>query len=223
MSRILLVEDDESLGETLKTKLEREGMNVLLATTKKAAKDLIDTSKKEFAFDCCVLDVGLPDGSGLDLGRDIRLYSEVPIIFLSAMSSAEYRLEGFELGADDYVPKPFHFKELLLRIQRSLEQKNVKTKTSFEHFQIDDAAMAIIDHSTDKKSFLTELDYKVFIFLIRNSNRAVTRDELLSLWTANERETARTVDNAIVRIRQALGKAAEVIRSVRGVGYQFVG
>jgi len=113
MKTILLVEDDRSLGATLQARLSREGYQVSWVETKQRA-----LTKVEDAFwDLIILDVGLPDGSGFELARELKANRSFPIMFMTALGSAEKRLEGFEIGAEEFIPKPFHLRELLLRVK----------------------------------------------------------------------------------------------------------
>ncbi|RIL12488.1 MAG: DNA-binding response regulator [Proteobacteria bacterium] len=224
MSNLLLVEDDESLGATLTERLEKEGYSVSWAKTKQAAVTALESPGAARPPDLVILDIGLPDGSGIDLARDLKHNLSLPIIFLSAMNSAEYRLEGFELGAEDYVPKPFHLKELLLRIARVMERSHKPDRCAvFEDFKVDFESMQLI-FSDGATEFLAQRDIQLLKHLIEVSPRVVGREEILSaVWQEHEPQSGRSVDNAIVRLRQALSRAKEQhIRSVRGVGYQWI-
>jgi len=114
MRELLLLEDDISLGETLKERLEREDYAISWSRSLAEAKQEFQAKR----FNGAIIDIGLPDGDGFEMAREIRLSRPIPILFLTAMNSAEYRLEAYELGAADYIPKPFHLKELLLRLER---------------------------------------------------------------------------------------------------------
>src|SRR5207253_3613298 len=121
MKAVLLVEDDRSLGATLRERLSREGYQVSWVRTKQAAlKKLADG-----LWDLIILDVSLPDGSGFELARHVKANLSVPIMFMTALSTAEHRLEGFEIGAEEFLPKPFHLRELLLRVRHVLENHPV--------------------------------------------------------------------------------------------------
>ena len=109
MSRVLLVEDDRSLGKTLAERLAKEGLDVEWVETLASGRSAV----ADGAWDLAIVDVMLPDGSGFDLVPDIRRRSRTPIMFMTALNSAESRLSGFELGADEYLPKPFHLKDLV--------------------------------------------------------------------------------------------------------------
>jgi two-component system phosphate regulon response regulator PhoB len=219
MGNLMLVEDDQPLGATLKERLEKEGHVVTWAIS-------IDEAQKAIAnniFDLLILDIGLPDGSGLDFATSIRAVSPVPFLFLTAMNSAEYRLEGYELGAEDFIPKPFHLKELLLRVNKVLGRKGINNKIITSHITIDLEQLSIT-FSDGRCEFPQTKDFKVLTLLIESSPAVVSREEILQqIWKNDSLSTARTVDNSIVRLRQLLRRGeADLIRSVRGVGYQWV-
>lgn len=223
MFRLLLVEDDASLGATLKERLQKEGYGVEWVKSKHEAGELCNQQGEVSLYDLIILDVGLPDGSGLDLARDLKMSRHMPIIFLSALSSAEYRLEGFELGAEDYIPKPFHLKELLLRIERVLNKEKQPAELVFPDFAVDLAAMAVVFRD-GVKEFLQKRDFELLRFLIAESPRVLSRKEILfKVWRNESHQNGRSVDNAVMRLRQVLRRLnCECIRSVRGVGYQWV-
>jgi DNA-binding response OmpR family regulator len=219
VGNLLLVEDDQSLGATLKERLEKEGHTVTWANS-------IESAQKSFSqsvFDLLVLDIGLGDGSGLDFARSIRISSQVPFLFLTAMNSAEYRLEGYELGAEDFIPKPFHLKELLLRVNKVLGRKGISNRITTGNITIDLEKLSI-SFADGSSEFPQAKDFKVLKLLIESAPTVVSRDEILQqIWKNDSLSTARTVDNSIVRLRQLLSRSGvELIRSVRGVGYQWV-
>lgn len=218
MTSILLVEDDRSLGATLRERLGEEGYAVTWAESCGAAKGALGAG----VFHLLLVDVGLPDGDGFELVRSLGSKAP-PIIFLTAMSSAEHRLTGFELGAVDYVPKPFHLKELLLRIKRVIESTRTTRRVMVGTITVDLDSMSLrfADGSVE---YPQTRDFQVLRLLIEAAPRVVSRREILEkFWQGDTLSTERTVDNAIVRLRHHLKKGAEdVIRSVRGIGYQWV-
>ena len=218
MSRVLLVEDDHSLGATLTERLRKEGFETEWNDTLADAQRAFEQG----GWDVVILDVGLPDGSGFDLARRIKAVSSTPIMFMTAASSAENRLEGFEIGADEFIPKPFHLKELFIRIRRVLETRASRHVVSLGAETIDMQAMAII-HKDGSREYPQSRDFQVLRLLIESSPRVVSRDEILDrVWGEDRFPTQRAVDNAIVRLRHLLGDAgASAIRSVRGIGYQW--
>jgi DNA-binding response OmpR family regulator len=227
MSRLLLVEDDDSLGATLKERLIREGHDVRWVQNQRDAIASIG----ELRFDLVILDVGLPDGSGFELARVINqsnsAHQQRPLhfIFVTAMNTAEHRLEGYELGAEEFIPKPFHLKEFLIRVRHVLATHAQVQDTQVVQFQngsIDLSAQAVIGLD-GKKEFLQARDFRLIKLLIDFAPRVVSRDEILDqVWGEDKFPSHRTVDNAIVRLRQALQDTnGNIIRSVRGVGYQW--
>ncbi len=218
MSRVLLVEDDRSLGTVLAERLTIEGHDVQWVDTFAAAV----TAARDHRWDLAIVDVMLPDGSGFDLAPEMRRRSHTPIMFMTALNSAESRLTGFELGADEYLPKPFHLKEFLLRVRHVLT-----TQAPLRQLQVGDAtidwdAMAV-DRPGRDREFLQVRDFRVLAMLVEAAPRALSRSDILDqVWGEQEFPTQRTVDNAIVRLRQAIGDIdGQWIRSVRGIGYQW--
>lgn len=226
MKRLLLVEDDQSLGETLQERLEREGYSVQLVESLAGARKAAFENEANSEFDLIILDVNLPDGSGFDFAREVRTKKPTPFIFMTAMNTAEHRLEGYEIGAEEYIPKPFHLKELLLRVRHVLETHEPagKTKVKAGNRVIDLAARAVISPGGERE-FLATRDFELLKLLISSAPNVLSRDEILNkLWGEDQYPSHRTVDNSIMRLRQVLGDSGgRLIRSVRGVGYQWVG
>lgn len=219
MKALLLVEDDILLGETLTERLAKEGYTVDWVQSQAEGEKALN----EGAYDLVLLDVGLPDGSGFDLARKIRADREMPIVFMTAMNTAEHRLEGYEIGAEEFIPKPFHLKELLLRVKHVLENHAAARAVRVGARTIDFEAQAIVSE-TGEREFLAARDFQLLKLLVESAPRVVSRDEILDKLFGEDRfPNHRTVDNAVVRLRHALGGAGETIRSVRGVGYQWVG
>lgn len=214
--RILLVEDDQTLALTLRERLEKEHYHVELCHSLGEAR-----SAHEQKFDLVVLDVGLPDGSGFQFAREIKRKSSTPFIFVTAQGDAETRLQGYELGAEEYIPKPFHLREFLIRVRHVLEN-HVPSSAQLQMggLKIDFASFAIEKDGVTE--FMQPRDAKLLKFLVERSPNVVSRDEILNqLWGEDRFPTARTVDNSIVRLRQQLGKWSGKIQSVRGVGYRW--
>ena len=218
MSRVLLVEDDRSLGTVLAERLTIEGHEVQWVDTFESAI----AAARGGRWDLAIVDVMLPDGSGFDLAPEMRRQSRTPIMFMTALNSAESRLTGFELGADEYLPKPFHLKEFLLRVRHVLATQAPLRQQQVGDATIDWDAMAI-DRPGREREFLQVKDFKVLTMLVEAAPRTLSRSEMLDrIWGEDEFPTQRTVDNAIVRLRQALGDIdGRWIRSVRGIGYQW--
>ena len=225
-AQLLVVEDERNVGETLAERLQSAGYRVTLAPSAARARQAWRAQPPQLTL----LDVGLPDGNGFDLASELR--AAVPqsaIIFLTAHGNPEERVHGLELGADDYLTKPFHFRELLLRIQNCLkraqdladlpgEMRGVvrigRARVDFERFS---AEVDGVSHA------LTHKECAVLRLLASRVGKAVSRDEILDrAWSADEFPTSRTVDNFIVRLRKLVEPDANeprLIRSIRGVGY----
>lgn len=228
MKSLLLVEDDRTLAETLSERLAKDGYDVTWADCAESAK--LEVGKKR--FDLLILDVGLPDGNGFQIARELRAKPlgeqnrETPFIFLTAMNSAEYRLEGYEIGAEEYIPKPFHLRELLLRVKHVLENHSSPELLNLGDRVVFWDALEVRDGSTSSSSIMDHLqprDAQLLRLLVSRGPSVVSRDEILNkIWGEENFPSSRTVDNAIVRLRQSLGEVHSArIRSVRGVGYQW--
>ena len=218
MPRVLLVEDDLSLGRTLTERLERERLEVVWARTIAEAQAQLPGQ----SWDLAILDVKLPDGSGFGLARELKRTSLTPIMFMTALNSAENRLEGFEIGADEYLPKPFHLKELILRVRHVLATQRVPEVVHARGRTIDLGALSVVGPDGER-AFLQVRDGHVLKILLTAAPAVVDRAEILDqVWGREQFPTPRAVDNAIVRLRQALqDDRGRLIRSVRGVGYQW--
>jgi DNA-binding response OmpR family regulator len=218
MARVLLVEDDASLGRTLAERLERDELVVEWVQTVADASDRIGG----VAWDLAIVDVRLPDGSGFGLARHIKRTTTIPVMFMTALNSAENRLEGFELGADEFLPKPFHLKEFMLRVRHVLATQPPRPVLAVGDLAIDFDAMSV-SMPGGTRAFLQVRDCRVLKLLIDAAPRVVSRSEILDrVWGEDRFPTQRAIDNAVVRLRQALGdQEGRLIRSVRGVGYQW--
>ena len=223
--KILLVEDDKSLGQTLAERLSKEKYFVHLSVSLKDAQTYLETHQP----DLIILDVGLPDGNGFDFAKKFLQKEDCPpFIFLTALSGAEERLKGYELGADEFIPKPFHLRELLLRVSHVL-QTHTKPKSQlknilFNNYKIFFDKYEIITPK-EEKIHLTKKECNLLLLLIQNKDKVISRDEILNqIWGEDQFPSNRTVDNCIVKLRQSLGeKGASAIQSVRGVGYKWTG
>ena len=224
--QLLVVEDERNVGVTLAERLEGAGFEVTLVESAAKARLAWRAAPPQLVL----LDVGLPDGNGFLLARELR--AEVPqsaIIFLTAHGNPEDRVRGLELGADDYLTKPFHFRELLLRIQNCLKRAQELRDVPGEMRGRVRIGRALVDFERfaaevdGEMQTLTHKECAVLRLLASRAGKAVSRDEILDrAWSADEFPTSRTVDNFIVRLRKLVEADAgepRVIRSIRGVGY----
>ncbi len=226
-AKLLVVEDERNVGRTLVERLRKEGFEVAWASTA-ADADLEIASRK---FDLALLDVGLPDRSGFEVAERLRAAQpSTAIIFLTAFGTPEDRIRGLELGAEDYVVKPFHLKELLLRVQNGLKRARYVAAdlTTGEAMQVGRARIDFAGFTAEvdgKTHSLTHKECALLKLLVERRGKVVSRDEILNhVWSEDEFPTSRTVDNFIMRLRRLIEENPEaptVIRSVRGVGYVF--
>jgi DNA-binding response OmpR family regulator len=172
MRQILLVEDDKSLGETLTERLSKE-YKVFWAQNVQAAKDILNNEK---GLDLVILDLGLPDGTGFNVAEYIQAQNLHPLfIFLTAQADAEARLQGFELGAEEFIPKPFHLKELLIRVKHVLELHAVQSEITIEGVVINFTTNAV-KKLNGEIEYPPVTDLKILQFLIERAPGAVRRD-----------------------------------------------
>ena len=179
-------------------------------------------------FSLVLLDLMLPDGSGLDLCKKIKSNSETehtPIIILTAKDDEVDRVVGFELGADDYVTKPFSVRELMLRVKAVLKRGNKNKEIVQVERQFGDLKIDIESHEVyvdSKQVNLTALEFRLLRQLLDRRGRVQSRDQLLSdVWGYSSEITTRTVDTHIKRLREKLGPMGDYIQTIRGVGYKF--
>lgn len=220
MKRLLLVEDDRSLGATLRERLSREHYEVSWVETRQNALNKLN----EGLWDLVILDIGLPDGSGFDLARHIKAQKLLPVMFITALGTAEQRLEGFEIGAEEFIPKPFHLRELLLRVKHVLENHPVRHQVTCNGRLIELERRAIVQPD-GRRDYPASHDFELLQLLISSTPSVISRNQILdSVWGEDKLLNQRTIDNMIVRLRQSLGDTgSKYIRTVRGVGYQWCG
>src|SRR5262245_46139388 len=221
---VLVIEDEADLATTLEYNLRTEGFEVRLAHTGKQGLTLATT---EPLPDIIVLDLMLPDLSGTEICRRLREQErtrDIPVVMCTAKGEEIDRVVGFEVGADDYVVKPFSVRELVLRI-RALLRRAHRTEGEpslirFGRLKIDrDAHRAWVD---DVEIALTALEFRLLHAFMSRKGRVQTRDALLSdVWGIEAEVTTRTVDTHVKRLREKLGGAGIYIETLRGVGYRF--
>ena len=225
MSRkILIIEDEPDIRKTLEYNISREGYEVISASSLSEAKQNLESS----SFSLLLLDLMLPDGSGLDLFRELKQdksKSSMPVIILTAKDDEVDKVVGFELGADDYVTKPFSVRELILRVKAVLKRgvsksDNVEVERQFGELKIDVDSHEVFVN--DEQISLTALEFKLLRQLVDRRGRVQSRDQLLSdVWGYSSDVTTRTVDTHIKRLREKLGDMGKYVQTIRGVGYKF--
>lgn len=228
-AKILIVEDEEHLAEGIRLNFEAEGWRSGIARDGEEALDLW----RRDSYDLIVLDVMLPKLDGLSVCRTIREAGDrVPVLFLTARNTSEDRIQGLELGADDYLGKPFHLKELLLRVRGMLERQSRYDSPSAkgDELPIGGSTVNLSTYElTDTEGRVTVLRQKEVVLLKLLSERegeVITRDEILDyVWGYDVFPSTRTVDNLIVQLRKLLEPHPHepiYLHTIRGVGYRFV-
>ena len=223
--RILLVEDEKSLQEVIALNLRMEGYEVIVAGEGKSAIQLWSDQH----FDLILLDVMLPGVDGFSICEQIRLRDEkTPIIFLTAKDTPQDRVQGLSLGADDYINKPFHLQELLLRIKNVLKRSNPEIEASLRQFEFDDYWVNFSNYTArgkDGEINLTKKETMLLKLLIERRNEVVSRQEILqAVWGYDVFPSTRTIDNFILSFRKYFEenpKNPRYFKSIRGVGYRF--
>lgn len=224
LQKILLIEDEPDIRKTLEYNISREGYDVVSAPSLSEGRNHLNSG----SFSLILLDLMLPDGSGLDLCREIKSDKEkvaTPIIILTAKDDEVDKVVGFELGADDYVTKPFSVRELILRIKAVLKrgerkQENLEVQRQFGELLIDVDSHEVFVN--EQSITLTALEFKLLRQLVDRRGRVQSRDQLLSdVWGYSADVTTRTVDTHIKRLREKLGSMGKYVQTIRGVGYKF--
>lgn len=222
--KILVIEDEPDIRRNLEYNIAREGYNVLTAASLSEAEHIVNKQ----SVSLILLDLMLPDGSGLELCKKLKANSEteaIPIIILTAKDDEVDRVVGFELGADDYVTKPFSVRELILRIKAILKRGQTKKEVVEVERQFGDLKIDIESHEVyvnDIQIDLTALEFKLLNQLVDTRGRVQSRDHLLEeVWGYSSEVTTRTVDTHIKRLRHKLGSMGKYVQTIRGVGYKF--
>ncbi len=223
MERILIVEDDLDIAELVEINLVRKGYEVVKAHDGVEGLDVALKTEP----DLVILDVMMPKKDGFALYKDLRRdprTASVPVLFLTARAQLDDKISGLELGADDYVTKPFSPKELVLRIQAILKRNQVKpgeVRVTCGPLSFDKNALKF--YLAGEQVDLTGTEFKLLLYLAERAGRTQDRNELLrSVWGYSDEVHSRTLDTHMKRLRQKLEGFADMIETVRGVGYRLV-
>ena len=224
---ILIIEDEENIAQALKYNLTREGFRVFHALDGLSGIQLAESEN----LDLLVLDIMLPGIDGLDVCRQIRKTSTLPIIMLTAKVEEIDRIIGLEIGADDYVTKPFSMPELIARIKALLRRSSTTDQvksTELESLISDDLEIDLVKHIAKIDGTTIQLkprEYDLLVFFLKNKGKAISRDEILdTLWGLNYIGDVRTVDVHIRWLRELIEKDShnpQRLITVRGLGYRF--
>jgi len=217
--RILVAEDEDKLREIILKYLKKEGYEGIGAANGEEALDLWAEKQP----DCIILDVMMPLMDGFEVLAEIRETDNVPVIMLTARREEDDKIQGFEVGADDYVTKPFSPRELMVRIKALLKRSGIATAESKLdicgiNFNSEEHLMTI----NNEMIKLTLKEYEVLIFLINHQKMALSREQILDrIWGFDYDGDIRVVDTTIKRLRKKMEAKGECIQTVRGIGYKF--
>ena len=222
--KILIVEDDKNLSRLVKYNLDKAGFNCIVIGSAEEGFEALE----RFGVDLIILDVMLPKMDGFEVCKKIRQekkHAKIPIIMLTARGEEVDRIVGLEVGADDYIVKPFSVRELILRVKAILRRGETPEEISKDILEWDALRIDIPRHKitvSNKEVVLTSLEFKLLETLLRRRGRVQSRDQLLNdVWKLSAEVTTRTIDTHVKRLRQKLGKMGKYIETVRGYGYKF--
>jgi two-component system response regulator ResD len=219
--RVLLVEDEEKMRELIKIAFKKENFETIEAVEGKQGLNLFKANQ----VDIVILDIMLPEIDGWTVCREIRRMSNVPIILLTARGEEFDKLFGFELGADDYIVKPFSPKELIARVKALLRRSEIKSNDSASYFQVGEIVINRLSREvtvSGKQINLTNKEYELLYFLATNPKIVFTREQLLlKVWGYEQYGDPRTVDTHIKKLREKLGEYSSYISTMWGVGYKL--
>ncbi|MCM8782063.1 MAG: response regulator transcription factor [Candidatus Omnitrophica bacterium] len=221
--KILIIEDDKNISKLVKYNLEKQGFDCFLAPSAEEALEILN----RHPIDLIILDIMLPGMDGFEACRTIKQdsrFKNIPIIILTAKGEEVDRVVGLELGADDYIVKPFSPRELVLRVKAILRRGKIEEARK----DILNAGILTVDIPKHKVKVLqrevelTPIEFKLLVTLMERRGRVQTRDRLLSdVWDMHAQVYTRTVDTHVKRLREKLGKAGKMIETVTGLGYRF--
>ena len=224
MSKILVVDDEFRIRQIIKKYAEFEGFTVKEAVDGMQAIEVC----REEEFDLIIMDVMMPELDGFSACREIRKFTQTPIIMLSARGEEYDKIHGFELGSDDYVVKPFSPKELMMRVNAVIKRSTLASQQeeakkdvfTFEGLVVDFTARIVTING--KRIEMTPKEYELFFFMVKNKGIALKRELLISeVWGYDFFGDERTLDTHIKLLRKSLGRYSKCIVTLRGVGYRF--
>ena len=223
MSKILIVEDDKNITNTLTYYLQNEGFKIETAKNKKEGIEKI----KEKTYNLILLDITLPDGNGYEVYYELKKEKNTPVIFLTALDEEKDIVKGLDIGADDYITKPFRTRELLSRIKnvlRHTKQEEIEEKIKIGNVEINEAKGIVLKNG--KEIELTALEYKILTLLFENRGRIISREQILAnIWDENENYVNdNTLTVYIKRIREKIEEdinSPKIIKTIRGLGYKI--
>ena len=217
--KILVVDDESRMRKLVKDFLARDGYNVIEASNGEEAIDVFFADKN---IELIILDVMMPKMDGWEVCREIRQYSKVPIIMLTAKSSERDELQGFELGVDEYISKPFSPKILVARVEAILRRTTAQEEKAIEvgGIKLDKSAHEV--YVDGKKLELSFKEFELLSYFVENKGIALSREKILNnVWNYDYYGDARTIDTHVKKLRSKMGNKGECIKTIWGMGYKF--
>lgn len=217
--KILVVDDEQRMRKLVKDFLARDGYNVIEASNGEEAIDVFFADKN---IELIILDVMMPKMDGWEVCREIRQYSKVPIIMLTAKSSERDELQGFELGVDEYISKPFSPKILVARVEAILRRTTAQEEKAIEvgGIKLDKSAHEV--YVDGKKLELSFKEFELLSYFVENKGIALSREKILNnVWNYDYYGDARTIDTHVKKLRSKMGNKGECIKTIWGMGYKF--
>ena len=222
-AKVLLAEDDAALGFVIKDSLQDEGYTVVLCTDGQTAIDRFNKNE----FDICLLDIMMPNKDGLQVAKKIRQQSDqAPILFLTAKSMEEDKIKGFQIGADDYITKPFSMKELVLRMEVFLRRSKKMHAENVRNYKLGEAEFLYTDLkiiTRDTVISITQKEADLLLFFCMHPNKVIKREEvLLQVWGKHDYFLGRSMDVFVTRLRKHFKSDPSVqLETLHGVGFRF--
>ncbi|HLE10300.1 MAG: hypothetical protein A2504_04625 [Bdellovibrionales bacterium RIFOXYD12_FULL_39_22] len=221
MSHVLVIEDEKDVAFLISTRLKREGHEVVIATNGQDGLEFV--KKKILSFDLIILDWMLPGLSGLDVLK--KLGRQIPVLMVTARASSQDVVLGLEMGADDYLTKPFDVHVLIARVNALLRRAS-KNSSSDKKLKIEGLTLDIERHEVFCKDVpidLTPSEFRLLVAMMQNAGRVLSRDRLMDLVQGDTNVTDRTIDTHIFGLRKKLQSCQDVIETIRGIGYRVRG
>ncbi len=216
--KILIVDDEELIRDIIKNYCENEGFSTIEAVD---GNDALNKFKSNDDIDIVILDIMMPNKDGFTAYKEMKNLKNIPTIILSARSEEYDKLNGFDMGVDDYVTKPFSPKELIARIKAILKRSNTYIDCyTYKTLKVDYKAHSLL--IDNKEIEITPKEYELLIYFIKNKTHALSREQIINeIWGYDFYGDDRTIDTHIKTLRKRLGIYRNLIRTVRGVGYKY--
>ncbi|MBN2796595.1 MAG: response regulator transcription factor [Clostridia bacterium] len=217
MIKVLIVDDEIGIRMLIQDYLENEGFSTVLGKNGAEAISILENNSD---IDLMILDVKMPEMDGFETLEYIRSFSQIPVLFLTALGESYQEVKGLKLGADDYIKKPFTYDVLMARIQLVLRKNNLLQTYVYENLKVENHTPAV--YIQDNMIKLRKMEWRLLIYLMQHMGQTLTREQLINeVWGYDFEGDPRTLDTHIKTLRQKLGEYSQCIETERGIGYRF--